>query len=72
MVTGRDVAAADEVLAPGYVSIAMEGVDIAGLKAMTAGSRAAVGEVRLGDLELVAEGDAVFARFLFACHAISE
>jgi hypothetical protein len=30
---------------------------------VTAGLRAAVGEVRIGDLELVAEGDAVFARF---------
>jgi hypothetical protein len=27
------------------------------------GMRAVVGEVRIGDLELVAEGDAVFARF---------
>jgi SnoaL-like domain len=62
VVSGRDVDVADDVLAPGYVNLAMEGVDIAGLKAMTTGLRAAVGEVRIGDLELVAEGDAVFAR----------
>jgi len=30
---------------------------------MVTALRAAVGEVRIGDLELVAEGDAVFARF---------
>lgn len=63
VVTGRDVDVADDVLAPGYVNVAMEGIDITGLKAMTTGLRAAVGEVRIGDLELVAEGDAVFARF---------
>jgi hypothetical protein len=61
--SGRDVHVADDVLAPGYVNLAMEGVDIAGLKAMTAGLKAVVGEVRIGELELVAEGDAVFARF---------
>jgi hypothetical protein len=63
VVSGRDVEVADEVLAPGYVNVALEGLDIAGLKAMTSGLKAVVGEVRISDLELAAEGDAVFARF---------
>jgi hypothetical protein len=33
VVTGRDVDVADDVLAPGYANLAMEGVDIAGRKA---------------------------------------
>jgi len=45
------------------VNVAHEGVDIAGLKAMTTVLYAAVGEARIRRLdELVAEGDAVFAR----------
>jgi hypothetical protein len=36
------------------------------LKAMTTASHAAVGEARTGSLEMVAEGDAVFARFDYA------
>jgi SnoaL-like domain len=62
VISGRDVDVADDVLAPGYVNLALEGVDIAGLKAMTSSVKAAVGDARIGDLELVAEGDAVFAR----------
>jgi hypothetical protein len=46
--------------------LAFQGVDIAGLKAMTAALYAAVGEARTGSLELVAEGDAVFAPFDYA------
>jgi SnoaL-like domain len=64
--SGRDVSVADDVLAPGYVNLAFEGVDIAGLKAMMAALSAAVGEARTGSLELVAERDAVFARFDYA------
>ena len=63
VVSGRDVSVADEVLAPGYVNLAFEGGDIAGLKAMSTAVYAAVGEGRIGSLELVAEGDAVVARF---------
>jgi hypothetical protein len=66
VVSGRDVSVADDVLAPGYVNLAFQGVDIAGLKAMTTALYAAVGEARTGSLELVAEGDAVFARFDYA------
>ncbi len=43
---GRDVSVADELLAPGYVNLAFEGVDIAGVKAMTTATHAAVGEAR--------------------------
>jgi hypothetical protein len=64
--SGRDVSVADDVLAPSYVNLAFQGVDIAGLKAMTTASHAAVGEARTGSLEMVAEGDAVFARFDYA------
>jgi hypothetical protein len=48
VVTGRDVDVADDE-PPGYGNVAMEGVDITGLKAITTGLRAAVGEVRIGD-----------------------
>lgn len=61
--SGRDVSVAEEVCAPNYVNLAFPGVDIAGLKAMTTAIHAAVGEARSGPLELVAEGDAVFAQF---------
>ena len=59
VVSGRDVSVADVVIAPGYVNLAFEGVDVAGLKAMSTAVYAAVGEARIGSLELVAEGDAV-------------
>ena len=48
------------------LGFAFQGVDIAGLKAMTTALHAAVGEARTGSLEMVAEGDAVFARFDYA------
>jgi len=64
--SGRYVSVADDVLAPGYVNLAFQGVDIAGLKAMTAALSAVVGEGRTSPLEMVAEGEAVFARFDYA------
>jgi ketosteroid isomerase-like protein len=59
---------ADEVLAPDYLNLAMGGSDLAGVKAMTAATNAALDNAalegqRFEDEELVAEGDAVFARF---------
>lgn len=63
VVSGRDVSVADEVLAPDYVNLALPDGDIAGLKAISTAVYAAVGEGRIGPLELVAEGDAVVARF---------
>jgi hypothetical protein len=56
VVSGRDVSVADDVLAPGYINLAFEGVAIAGLKAMSTAVHAAVGEAPIGSLELVAEG----------------
>jgi hypothetical protein len=61
--SGRDVSVADEVIAPNYINLAFPGVDNAGLLAMTTAMHEALGEARIGPLELVAEGDAVFARF---------
>jgi hypothetical protein len=61
--TGRDVDVADEVLAPAYVNLALESVDIAGLKAMHTTLHAAGVKFQISDLELVAEGDSVSARF---------
>jgi hypothetical protein len=61
--SGRDVSVAEDIVAPNYVNLAIPGVDVAGLKAMTSAMHAAIGEARIGPLELVAEGDAVFARF---------
>jgi hypothetical protein len=66
VVSGRDVSVADEVLAPDYVNLAFPDGAIAGLKAISTAVYAAVGEGRIGPLELVAEGDAVVARFDYA------
>jgi predicted SnoaL-like aldol condensation-catalyzing enzyme len=54
---------ADEVLALDYLNLAMGGSDLAGVKAMAAATNAALEGERFEDEELVAEGDAVFARF---------
>jgi ketosteroid isomerase-like protein len=54
---------ADEVLAPNYMNLAMGGADLASVKAMAAATHAALKGQRFEDEELVAEGDAVFARF---------
>jgi predicted ester cyclase len=63
VLVGGDVEVADEVLAPNYVNRAM-GTDRAGFKAFIAGSPVFSG--RRFDIEdLVAEGDAVVARFSF-------
>ena len=64
--SGRDASVADDVLAPGYVNLAFEGVDIAGVTAMTTALHAVIGEARTRSLEMVAEGDAVCARFDYA------
>lgn len=61
--TGRDVDVADDVLAPGYVNLAVEGVDVAGVKGMHTALNAAGVRFQISDLQLVAEGDAVSARF---------
>lgn len=60
--TGRNVGLADEVLAPNYVN-RMTGADLAGFKGMLAGMSAALSDVRFDISDLVAEGDAVVARW---------
>ena len=62
VLTGRNIGLADELLAPNYVNRAM-GLDLAGFKAMVAGLSAAVPDLRFEIEDLVAEGDAVVARF---------
>jgi predicted ester cyclase len=52
----------DELLAPNYVNRTM-GTDLAGFKAMLAGLKAAITPAQIE--ALVAEGDAVVARFTF-------
>jgi hypothetical protein len=63
--TGRntDSDLIDELLAPNYVNLAMGDADLAGFKAMGIAMISMMKEARIDDVELVAEGDAVFARF---------
>ena len=63
LLAGGNLDAADEVLAPDYVNVAMGGADRDGVKGMVAAAHAALKGQRFEDEELVAEGDAVFARF---------
>jgi ketosteroid isomerase-like protein len=53
----------DDVLAPDYVNTAMGGVDLAGFKAMLPAFGAVISSMRFNITDLVAEGDAVVARF---------
>ena len=53
----------DELLAPNYVNLAMGPADPAALKPIFAAMMSPIKEARIDDLELVAQGDAVFARF---------
>ena len=47
------------------MNVAMGGADLAGVKAMVAATSAALRGQRFEDEEMVAEGDAVFARFTY-------
>ena len=60
---GGNLDVADEILAPDYANVAMGGADRDGVKGMVAGTDAVLKGQRFEDEELVAEGDAVFARF---------
>ena len=53
----------DEVLAPNYVNTAMGGTDLAGFKAMLPAMGAVISSMTFDILDLVAEGDAVVARY---------
>ena len=63
LTTGRitDPELVDELLAPNYVNLAMGDADLAAFKAMVPAMASVMKDVRIDDLELVAEGDAVFA-----------
>jgi predicted ester cyclase len=60
--SGRNVGLADEVLAPNYTN-RMTGADLAAFKGMLTGMSTALSDVRFEIDELVAEGDAVVARW---------
>ena len=60
--TGGNLDVLDELLAPNYENLAMGGADLAGTKAGFSALIATVKDLRLDVEELVAEGDAVFAR----------
>ena len=55
--------AIDEVLAPNSVNTAMGGTDLAGFKAMLPAFGAVISSMHFTVTDLVAEGDAVVARF---------
>lgn len=63
ILAGGKFDAIDEVLAPNYVNTAMGGTDLAGFKAMLPAMGAVISGMRFNILDLVAEGDAVVARF---------
>ena len=63
ILAGGNLDLIDELCAPNYVNTAMGGTDLAGFKAMLAGMAAALPERRMDIQDLVAEGDAVVARF---------
>ena len=63
---GGKVEAIDELLAPNYVNRAMGGMDLAGFKAAWSSITAALPGREFEIADLVAEGDAVVARFSFA------
>ena len=62
---GGNVDVIDELLAPNYVNRAMGGMDRAGFKAMLPAMGAAVPDRPMEIETLIAEGDAVVARFSF-------
>ena len=63
---GGNVDVIDDLLAPNYVNRGMGGMDRAGFKAALSAMGAAVPERPMEIEDLVAEGDAVVARFSFA------
>jgi len=63
---GGNVDVIDELFAPNYVNRAMGGMDVAGFKATLAAMAAAIPGRTFEIADLVAEGDAVVARFTWA------
>ncbi len=60
--SGRNLGLADEVLAPNYVN-RLTGAGVAAFKGMLTGMKSALSDVRYEVDDLVAEGDAVVARW---------
>ena len=60
--SGRNLSLADEVLAPNYVN-RLTGADLAAFKGFLTGMSMALSDVRFEIDDLVAEGDAVVARW---------
>jgi hypothetical protein len=60
---GGELDSLDEVLGPGYVNPAMGGADRAGMRVLLAQLKD-LGSWQFSDIELLAEGDAVVARFM--------
>jgi predicted ester cyclase len=65
VLAGGNLDAVDELLAPSYVNRGMGGTDLAGFKAMLPGMGAAMPARQMEIKDLVAEGDAVVARFTY-------
>ncbi|MGA2514699.1 MAG: nuclear transport factor 2 family protein [Candidatus Limnocylindrales bacterium] len=65
VLAGGDIDLVDELLAPGYVNKGMGGMDRAGFKTMLPAMGAAMPDRRIVIHNLVAEGDAVVARFTY-------
>jgi predicted ester cyclase len=63
---GGNVEVIDELLAPNYVNHAMAGMGLAGFKGALAAMAAAIASREFEIEDLVAEGDAVVARFTWA------
>jgi predicted ester cyclase len=63
---GGNVDVIDELFAPNYVNHAMGGMDVAGFKATLAAMASAIPGREFKIADLVAEGDAVVARFTWA------
>ena len=63
LLAGGNLDLIDELCAPNYVNKAMGGTDRAGFKAMLTGMGAVISGMRFNIVNLVAEGDAVVARY---------
>jgi ketosteroid isomerase-like protein len=63
VLAGGNVELVDELLAPNYHNPIMGGMDRAGFKAMLPALRTVVSDMSFDIVDLVAEGDAVVARF---------
>lgn len=62
VLSGRHIALADELLAPNYTN-SITGADIAGFKNFITGLHRALSGLRFKIVDMVAEGDAVVARW---------